>query len=183
MDHNPIPNKKLKYGVPSVLADGTRNPEYSKRARQNPELKAKQLLYIYAWKKRNRDKMSAYYKTAAAKPGFREKEVSRQKAIHARWRVECPDRLQRRYRRSSLKKYNLSPSQYEEMLLKQDFKCAICDRKHIDAPRKRLTVDHCHRTNKNRKLLCIQCNSVLGHCNDNIEILKKAVIYLESHIY
>ena len=45
-----------------------------------------------------------------------------------------------------------------------------------------LYVDHCHKTNTLRDLLCHQCNSFLGHAKDNIEILQKAIDYLHKHM-
>jgi lambda family phage minor tail protein L len=45
-----------------------------------------------------------------------------------------------------------------------------------------LSVDHCHKTNTLRDLLCHQCNSGLGQFKDNIEILQKAIDYLHKHM-
>jgi len=46
---------------------------------------------------------------------------------------------------------------------------------------KRLAVDHDHKTNKIRGLLCQFCNTALGKFLDDVEILKKAILYLERN--
>ena len=60
-------------------------------------------------------------------------------------------------------------------------KCSICDR-GFDAMNKRnIHVDHDHTAAYNiRGLLCLNCNSMLGHCRDNLDILRRAIEYLEE---
>jgi hypothetical protein len=89
-------------------------------------------------------------------------------------------------RKSNLKlRYNITPQEYETKLASQDYCCAICGKDVNDNIRRGkvepLYVDHCHKTNKLRDLLCHQCNSFLGHAKDNINILQKAVQYLLDH--
>lgn len=43
-----------------------------------------------------------------------------------------------------------------------------------------LSVDHNHKSNKIRGLLCLNCNAGLGNFRDNITLLKKAISYLEE---
>ena len=72
-------------------------------------------------------------------------------------------------------KYGITLETYREMWSAQGGCCAICG----ESP-ERLDVDHCHETGRVRGLLCIRCNySLLGAVKDDIEILRKAVIYLE----
>ena len=82
-------------------------------------------------------------------------------------------------RKDLLKKYNLTPSDYEELLVAQDFKCAIC-KKHISEFKRRLAVDHCHETGRVRGLLCMPCNIGLGHLGDTEESLLNALSYLRT---
>ena len=77
-----------------------------------------------------------------------------------------------------LSKHNITPEVYNEMFDKQQGKCLICNR-HQSELKKGLCVDHDHITGKNRGLLCTKCNLRLGTFNDNIEDLKRAIIYLE----
>jgi hypothetical protein len=57
--------------------------------------------------------------------------------------------------------------------LKQKGKCAICDRSN-----RPLCVDHCHRHNHLRGLLCGPHNSGLGFFEDSPELLLRAALYL-----
>ena len=83
-------------------------------------------------------------------------------------------------------RYNISPEQYEAKLISQNYYCAICGKDVVDNVRNgnpvALSVDHCHKTNTLRDLLCHQCNSGLGQFKDNIEILQKAIDYLHKHM-
>lgn len=79
--------------------------------------------------------------------------------------------------------YNLTPEAYNIIFNKQQGLCAICGNSEIwIEPRTKklalLAVDHDHKTNKIRGLLCRRCNSSLGGFRDNPEILKKAIEYL-----
>ena len=42
-------------------------------------------------------------------------------------------------------------------------------------------IDHCHKTNKIRGLLCHHCNIGLGNFNDNVVNLQLAIKYLEKN--
>jgi hypothetical protein len=41
-------------------------------------------------------------------------------------------------------------------------------------------VDHCHKTDKVRGLLCGPCNIMLGLAKDNEMLLANAILYLEK---
>ena len=84
------------------------------------------------------------------------------------------------------KRYNITQQEYETKLASQDYKCALCGKDASDNKRggklDPLHIDHCHKTNTLRDLLCHQCNSGLGQFKDNIEILQKAIDYLHKHM-
>lgn len=65
---------------------------------------------------------------------------------------------------------------YNEMWLKQGGKCAICGKSEPV-----LCVDHCHKTQYVRGLLCSNCNSGIGFLKDSPELVLKALKYLVSH--
>mgnify|MGYP003643313692 FL=1 len=92
--------------------------------------------------------------------------------------------------RHSVKRYGITEAMYDDMCTKQGDMCCIC-KKHKDdipvpsKPRKgqqsrAFVIDHCHESNKVRGLLCGKCNTALGGFNDDIELLRAAIGYLEE---
>ncbi len=83
-----------------------------------------------------------------------------------------------RLRKASIKhKYNLTESEYLALYVKQNGSCAICGSKSLG---KTLSIDHCHKTDNIRGLLCNYCNTGLGMFKDNIGNLIKAIGYLNK---
>ena len=74
------------------------------------------------------------------------------------------------------KKYSITLKVFEDLLLKQNKKCAICG-----LLMRRICVDHCHKTKKVRELLCNKCNSGIGQFNDDLDLLDKARAYIIKH--
>jgi hypothetical protein len=74
-----------------------------------------------------------------------------------------------------LRKYGLTASQYLQMAKEQKNRCAVCRAK---VP---LDIDHDHRTNKARGLLCRKCNTAIGSFQDSPMLLRKAADYLEKY--
>jgi hypothetical protein len=91
-------------------------------------------------------------------------------------RLASKEHAQRNPGRNRRQKYGLHQDDYEAMLLKQGFRCAICDM--IMA---KPNVDHDHKTKAVRGLLCWHCNVGLGHFFDNRQLLERAMGYLQSH--
>jgi hypothetical protein len=79
---------------------------------------------------------------------------------------------------NALKKYGLSPTDYEAMLQLQGGVCAICK---SASKRRRLDVDHDHQTGKVRGLLCEMCNKAIGGLGDSVERVESALMYLKKH--
>lgn len=108
------------------------------------------------WSRRNKDKMK----------GHNNKE-SRRKANRAH----------------TLRKYGLTPSEYDQMLNEQGGVCALCDKPETclgnNGEVKMLAVDHDHDTGDVRGLLCNNCNRAIGLFGDDPELLLKAVAYLK----
>lgn len=77
------------------------------------------------------------------------------------------------------RKYGISPRQYDKLFEKQGECCAICG-KHQSKLKTTLNVDHNHETGKIRGLLCVACNRLLGYAQDNQDILREAIQYLEK---
>ena len=80
-------------------------------------------------------------------------------------------------------RYNLSIEKFDEMIKKQNNKCAICNQPEFKiryGKIQSLAIDHDHLTGKIRGLLCNNCNRAIGLMHDSIETLKNAVAYLEQ---
>jgi hypothetical protein len=80
-----------------------------------------------------------------------------------------------------LKRYGLTQTDYNELLVKQNSSCAICFTKEPGGRHSKFQVDHNHTTNKVRGLLCGKCNRGLGFFNDNYTVLEKAANYIREH--
>jgi len=82
----------------------------------------------------------------------------------------CHAKLHRNY------KYGLEFGQIDRMKAEQNECCAICAKPSAD-----LVLDHDHKTDVIRQLLCRHCNSLLGMCDDDVSVLKLAIEYLAKH--
>jgi hypothetical protein len=148
-----------------------RRREYERNRRKDPEVKARLALHSKTWAaKRNADperhaahraKVRAAY---ANNPSFADK---------------C--RTATRERRLAVL-YGLTLESREELLSKQNGKCAICQRpvSFDGASRHRgAHIDHCHATGKVRGILCGGCNHAIGKLGDTLEGVLRAVEYLK----
>jgi hypothetical protein len=92
---------------------------------------------------------------------------------------ERQEQIKRTARRSYIKRtYGISLEEYDDMILSQDSKCAICKKSLIDLSGREIHIDHCHESGKIRGILCSHCNVGIGNLNDDIAILKSAIQYL-----
>jgi hypothetical protein len=101
------------------------------------------------------------------------------------WYSRNSDQSNTNRRRLQLKKdYNLTPEQYEAMVVAQNGVCAICkrpERTKRNGKVMRMSVDHCRETGLIRALLCHSCNRALGLLGDSVEHMRKAIEYLLLH--
>lgn len=74
-------------------------------------------------------------------------------------------------------RYGITLDDYNKMFQEQNGCCAICGI-HQSELKKKLHVDHSHKSGKVRGLLCGKCNLALGLLNDDIVVLSTAVRYL-----
>jgi len=89
-----------------------------------------------------------------------------------------PEKLRRRHKRLK-ETYGIGIGEYQDTLIEQDFKCAICET-HVDNLDYPLDVDHDHETGEVRGLLCRRCNLGIGFFKDSIRLLKNAIEYLSK---
>ena len=86
----------------------------------------------------------------------------------------------RRYFALIEERHGLTKKQIQAQSKKQKHRCIICHKKQKCGKRRRLYVDHDHKTGKFRGLACFSCNSMLGFAKDNIKTLQSAIRYLRS---
>lgn len=98
------------------------------------------------------------------------------KAYQAEWAKSGVGKA--RCRNATLKqKYGITLEDYDRMFLLQGGVCAICKKSSYP---KHLSVDHCHKTDRVRGLLCTLCNIGLGAFIDNTRTLESAKQYLNN---
>jgi hypothetical protein len=117
------------------------------------------------WRRDNPDKARAIVKA------YRERNpklASERSKTWARSENGRASGRQRRYR-----KYGLTEAAFVEKLCAQGSCCTIC---LTDAP-----GGKGWHTGRVRDILCAKCNLLLGHANDDPEILAAAIRYLERH--
>lgn len=101
------------------------------------------------------------------KHGFRVRPVSN---ADKAWAANNRDKRKRYQLRHF---YNLELEEYEVMLQRQDYLCAICQE-----PMGRPCVDHDHETGRFRGILCVRCNTGL-HYLENLMWRRRAQSYLD----
>lgn len=123
----------------------------------------------------------------------REAALVRQRAYVARNKEKVKVRMAEYYRQNKdragemarqrhlMQKYGITPLGYASMLFSQSFRCACCQSERPGGPGNKFAVDHDHSTGEVRGLLCFRCNTMIGHAEENIDILAACVFYLERH--
>ncbi len=99
----------------------------------------------------------------------------------------CKCCLKRKRRINDIQKtYEMPLEEYEARYKAQDARCYICRQKESN-PRLlgniglELSIDHNHKTNMNRDLLCNRCNMMVGNVDENPEILQAIIQYIYRH--
>lgn len=97
------------------------------------------------------------------------------------WKLANPDNVKRHTRTSRLKReYGIKLADYEQLLNKQEGRCALCGTENPGRNLENFSVDHCHKTGKIRALLCHRCNTGLGSFKDDPDLLEKAAEYIRT---
>jgi hypothetical protein len=86
------------------------------------------------------------------------------------WCKECRKRYRSNIRRGIYR--SMIDDESLKEIIRDIKQCVICGAEES------LVVDHCHKTNKIRGMLCNHCNRGLGHFKDNPDLLEFARIYL-----
>jgi hypothetical protein len=141
----------------------TENPEKYREQSKKSKIRLKK------WRADNPEK----YREQAAK--YRQKNRERLRAQKRRWEFLNPDKgaTASRYRHE----FGFTLDDWNQEWERQGKRCAIC--KRTQHTKKRFHLDHCHKTNAIRGILCPRCNRVLGLCKDDPDLLLEAAKYLK----
>ena len=105
---------------------------------------------------------------------YRDRNRPRFRAVQKAW-IERNRQHVREYNRDfKAKLIGVSSAWYEAQYRAQLGKCAICGDRH-----ERLCIDHHHRTQKARALLCAHCNRGLGYFRETPHNMRAAAAYVE----
>lgn len=84
-------------------------------------------------------------------------------------------------RNGNLKKRCFTLALFNEMMLRQEYRCAVCACDLTILTARQVHADHCHRTKTPRGVLCHGCNIGLGAFGDDPVRLTQAADYLLTH--
>lgn len=80
---------------------------------------------------------------------------------------------------NSKRNYGITKEKLQLMIKANSNKCEICGNSFESTGK--INIDHCHKTNVVRGLLCSKCNYGIGNFNDDIDLLNKAIKYLNHY--
>jgi recombination endonuclease VII len=166
---------------------------YSKRL-QTEEARRANYARVKAWRAANRERRNAWNREWRKRRETEDPEFKvRARAAEKRWRDRNPDKVKAKndkinaartsesYRMYNVLKKGLTQDQYNAMLEQQGGGCILCGARSPGKIKKHFCIDHDHKTDRIRGLLCDACNRALGLFKDNPEILRRAAAYVEAH--
>lgn len=105
-----------------------------------------------------------------------EEQRKRDREYFRKWGQENPELVKLYRRRQDYKrKFGITVEEYDQMLEDQDGVCWICQGRQ---EKFLLAVDHDEHTGKVRGLLCMNCNTGIGHFRHDPDLLARAIDYL-----
>jgi NMD protein affecting ribosome stability and mRNA decay len=160
--------------VPPVTTKDTK--EEMKYCRKCDTVKPRSEFYI---RETVSDGLYTYCKKCKSKDNSKYSSSPRRKEWFSKWYVANRSTIKKNLKKNAIKrKYGLDIDEYNQLLESQNHKCAICGE---EMHGREVTVDHCHQTMRIRGILCGKCNKGLGHFRDRIDVLTKAISYLEHY--
>ena len=126
--------------------------------------------------------LSEFFKHKNKKFGVRFECKDCYKIETAKDRLKNPEKWKAKRHRNGLKEmYGIAVEFYNSLYQIQNGCCKICKISQSNL-KKKLFVDHCHKTNKIRGLLCQKCNFLIGLANDSPQVLSLAIQYLKTDL-
>lgn len=131
--------------------------------------------------------ISEFYRNKTEKDGYHHYCKICNLARVNQYYLENPEKA--KYTRDKLyRRHGINKEIFQELLSKQDSKCAICKNELNLSNFKQINIDHSHKCcNKTyscgkciRGLLCSKCNKAIGLFNDSIDMLDSAIKYING---
>jgi hypothetical protein len=134
--------------------------------------------YSREYRRRNPEKIRIYNKW------YRETHPDKVRELERAYKASHPEKAIEQNKKRRLRRYGISESEYQAIRARQNESCAICKR---PLPQN-VAIDHNHDCCPMKKgcpkcvrgILCDLCNLMLGCAGDNANILRNAILYLES---
>jgi hypothetical protein len=156
----------------------TKEYEQEYRAKNREKLNA----YAKAYRIAHKKEITAYNKTRNATPEAKAKlkiyNATPERKTYQHNYNKRPEIILKYKIRDLKRNFNLTLEQYDEMLLKQNNCCAICGRPASEFKRK-LAVEHNHKTGKIRGLVCNKCNILCEYFDNNSGSIMKLASYFK----
>lgn len=130
-----------------------------------------------AWISNNRGRSRSYAKIYREKQDKTIAAIKRKKYYDENKKSLNEKRRNKHY----VEKYGFTVEHRNLIYRQQKGLCAICFDFYELNGIFGLLIDHCHKTNKVRAMLCQRCNQVLGKVNDDVAILDNMKNYLLKH--
>ncbi len=131
-------------------------------------------------KRRSKDSEKIRERNRKYEESNKDKKLHWSKESYQRRKAKVREYTLRTKERVRLRRYGLSPEEYEVILAKHAGCCHICKRHYTDIE-STLHIDHCHKTGKVRGLLCSNCNTGIGLLKDDVNMLACAIEYLKEY--
>ena len=88
------------------------------------------------------------------------------------WCRDCMNEYLRNYH--FISRFGITREERNNLIRQQNGLCAICQRK------KKLGVDHNHKTKSIRGMLCNSCNAWIANIREDLKLVKRAYKYLQK---
>jgi hypothetical protein len=121
-----------------------------------------------------------FYRDSSMKHGLSSYCKQCQKVYDKKYQLT--DKYKVKVRKTKWRKQGIEVTytQYEQMIAASNGACEICGKTENQFG-KGMCVDHDHDTGTIRGILCTDCNMGVGNLKDDLDLLYKAVAYLERY--
>lgn len=163
-----------KYAEKNREKELARGREYRQFITGGSETREEYNRYMREWVRQNSDRLNAARRERLkTDPEYAEKVRKKNRDRYA----NSPN-----HRRTIALKtlYGIDLEEYDRMYAEQKGNCLICGEHYSPGGKGGLVIDHCHTNGHVRGLLCMSCNTGIGHLKDDIQRLAKAIDYLNT---